>query len=64
MLDPRWEDDTLFLIFEEDFRFRPEEAPGRRPSTELTEEFEDPAPNVATGSSGEPNPKVRHKKPL
>lgn len=35
MLDPRWEPDTLFLVFEEDFRFRPEEAPGRRPLAEL-----------------------------
>ena len=35
MLDCRWERDTLFLVFEEDFRFRPQEAPGRRPMSEL-----------------------------
>ena len=64
MLDPRWEDDTLFLIFEEDFRFRETEAPGRRPMAELTAVPGDNLPGVATGSSGEPDSKVRHKKPL
>ena len=27
MIDDRWEQDTLFLVFEEDFRFRPDEEP-------------------------------------
>lgn len=27
MRDSRWEEDTLFLVFEEDYRFRPDEEP-------------------------------------
>ena len=54
----------MFLIFEEDFRFRETEAPGRRPMAELTAVPGDNLPGVATGSSGEPDSKVRHKKPL
>ena len=62
MLDPRWEEDTLFLIFEEDFRFRQTESPGRRPATELTALPGPDAPGSGAGGSGEADLKVVEQK--
>ena len=64
MLDPRWENDTLFLIVEEDFRFRESEAPGRRQRRSSPTNSTTRRPQVARGSSGGPDTKVRHKMPL
>ena len=63
MLDPRWEEDTLFLIFEEDFRFRQTESPGRRPATELTALPGSDTPGSGARGSGDADLKVVEKNP-
>ena len=47
MRDPRWEPDTLFMVFEEDFRFTPHDAePNVMKASGLQEMFnEQPAAN-------------------
>ena len=62
MLDPRWEEDTLFLIFEEDFRFRETEDAGRRAKTELIALPGPVSPPPGAGGSGERDAKVLGQK--
>lgn len=50
MIDERWEEDTLFLVFEEDFRFRPDEDPP--PPSEPIQAARLAEPSAASGSQG------------
>ena len=50
MIDDRWEQDTLFLVFEEDFRFRPDEEP--HVPTEPIQAANLAEPSAASGSQG------------
>ena len=51
MIDERWEMDTLFLVFEEDFRFYPEDGDGKVRANARAQ----PAPDLAQeGAAAEP----------
>lgn len=61
MMDDRWEPDTLFLVFEEDFRFRQGEEPKKPPPREAVPATFFAEPSAAKGS-GKRQRQVRSKK--